>query len=210
MNKGNMGRRGTEEGALMRRFAERMGCSVQWARALRRRDAQAWRDFVAGSPSSAPSSAPEPPAPSAAASTAPPSSALSRAAAAVDAQWAAYERARRLADAAAATPEAPALLPGLNRSITETLRAYERASAHLFTLQQQAREYVPISSVRAMKSALSLLEDVAANHRQRIAARLPDASRPAFFEAFDAVFADWNTGIEKADAYVNSLMPDHV
>lgn len=230
---------------MMREFARLQGCSVQWARALRRRGAQAWRDFAAGrgagapgspaggnSPGSgekarvgaqgaafsparvlepsgvqeaqdAPAAAPGAPDHGEAGENDP----LGRARGAVAAQWRAYRRQLRIAEEAAARDDAAAVLPGLNRGVSETWRAYERAQAHLFTLQQEAREYVPISAVRGIKTALHLLEEVAANHRQRIAARLPDSARPDFFAAFDDVFKDWNAGIDKVDEYVNGLMP---
>lgn len=191
-----MGRISTAEGMQVRAFAERMGCSVQWARKLKRENSKAWQEFC------------KPPV------VKPERVEVFRAhgadddlTRALDAKERAWMLFTRAADAAAACDGDMVQQVALNRAAKEAREVYERACKHAAACQIEAQRWVSIDRVSAIRDALGQLADVVQNWETTLAGALPDEMRPAFHDAFQRGKPAWNSGVQQVDAYIQTLLP---
>jgi len=95
----------------------------------------------------------------------------------------------------------------LNRAAKEAREVYERACKHAAAAQVEAQQWVSVSSVASIRSAMQQLEDVVQNWETTLAGELPDSMRPAFHKAFQASRPAWNQGVRALDAYIQTLLP---
>ena len=185
----------SEAGLLAREFARRFGCTVQWARKLEKKgNDPRFEDFRRSWRLAEPVRVTE----------REPGSELERARRAKQIAWAMLERAGQasLADGADAAAQA-----ALNRAWLLARDAYAKAERHAHDMEVQARLWVSVNDVNAIRSALQTLSEHVRSWRQCIAGRLVDRHRDEFYRAFDESMDDWNEGLRKVDVYIESLLP---
>ena len=195
-----MGRITTAEGMQVQAFARSIGKSVQWARKLKRENAQAWQEFCA-----APKV--EEAAPVAAPSVFRASSADDDLRRAVEAKERAWQLFCRAADAAAACDGDMVQQVALNRAAKEARELYERSCKQAEAAQITAQRWVSIERVAAIRDALGQLADVVQNWETTLAGALPDEMRPAFHDAFTRGRPAWNRGVQAVENYIQTLLP---
>lgn len=195
-----MARRTTAEGMELNAFAAHIGKTPQWARKLRRENAPEWQQFLATKgKAKVPASAREP-----VQASHTPLNDLERARQAKEMAWELYCAAVKAAKkGSAALSEQVAL----NRAAREAREAHEKASKHAATLEQQARQWIPIAEVLAMRAGFRALEDVAQSLETTIAGNMPDGMRPAFHLAFEKARQAWNAGVLRAEKEFESRFP---
>ena len=181
---------------MVRAFAEHLGRSLQWARKLKRENSAEWQAFCARKPEPARAAPVE--------VVRAPADDLQRAVEAKERAWAMYCRA---AEAAERGSEVLVEQVALNRAAKEAREVYERACKHAAAAQVEAQQWVSVSSVASIRSAMQQLEDVVQNWETTLAGELPDSMRPAFHKAFQASRPAWNQGVRALDAYIQTLLP---
>lgn len=182
----------------VRRFAEHIGKSLQWARKLKRENAVEWQEFCK---------------PAAAAPVVRQVEVLRADSAQDDLERAkeAKEMAWRLLCRAAAAAEQHdgdlTQQVALNRATREAREVYEKACKHAEKAHVTAQRWVSIETVAAIRDAMGQLADVLQNWETTMAGALPDEMRPAFHDAFQKGRPAWNAGVRKVDDYIQSLLP---
>ena len=188
---------------MIKELAAREHKTVQWARGQRRKGTPLWRAFVETKSNPATditvpeSSAPLP-------DPAPADAELARA------RWmsaSAFDALRRAEAAARHYESDPAMMVTAGRALREARRIYEDATRHQKRLEIEAQQYIPLAAVRDIRAAMARLAEVVQQFRIRIAGRLPQEMRSAFYAAFDEARAGWNDGIRAIDTYIESLLP---
>ena len=188
---------------MIKELAAREKKTVQWARGQRRKSTPLWRAFVETKSNPATATA-EPPPAAPLPDAAPADAELSRA------RWmsaSAFDALRRAEAAARHYESDPAMMVTAGRALREARRIYEDATRHQKRLEIEAQQYIPLAAVRDIRAAMSRLAEVVQQFRVRIAGRLPQDHRAAFYAAFDEARAGWNDGIRAVDTYIESLLP---
>lgn len=191
-----MSRKSTEESILVKELAAAEGKTVQWARAQRRKNTDAWCRFVENKGKSA---APVPPEPSEVGEDE-----LDRARWMTAVAFAALTRAEK---SARYYERDPGMCVTSARALREARRMYEEAQKHQKRLEIEALQYIPVTKVRDIRAAMSRLSEVVQQFRVRIAGRMPQEMRAAFYAAFDEAKGGWNDGIRAVDVYIENLLP---
>ena len=199
-----MSRRSTSESLMLREFAGLCGCSIQWARRLKKQGDRKWLDFIAdhtvtGEPG---------PRIATDAEIEDAETELERARMSRQMTWDSYVRADGLAKKAFLRPDANELLPGLQRAAAEARKAYEAASDHCFKVELAEQKYIPVAQVREMKSIIPQLAECIQAMRSNISGRLPDKVRAEFQAAFDKEVLTWNKGVGKLEEFLKGLAPN--
>lgn len=200
-----MSRRPTEEGMLVRAFAEHLGCSVQWARKLKREGAREWLEFTKAEASCVPGVGARESSGAAAANAGSAQSDLDRALEAKEIAWQGFCAAAKNAREGAALDLVQRV--ALARAMKEARDVYEKAVKHAAASQITAQRWVPFEQVAAIRDAMAQLGDVVQNWETTLAGFLPDEMRPAFHDAFQRSKPAWNAGVSSLDAYILSLLP---
>ena len=181
---------------MVKAFAEAHGCTVQWARKLRKRNAPEWVSFCTGPKETAEAEVPE---------VAPgPENELDRAKKAMDMAWVLYERA-----AAAAEKGSRVTVDqiALNRAAKEARDVYDKACRQHAAAQISAGQWVSVERVAAIRSAARRLEAGVQKFQTVLAGKLPEEMRPAFHRAFESARPAWNDGVRAIDDYIQTLLP---
>ncbi len=195
---------------MVQAFAKHMGCSVQWARKLKRDGNPEWLAFTKADATPAPGTGARAASTTrgTGAATSPASSAQSDLERALDAK----ERAWSLFCAASDNATEGAGLDlsqrvALARAVKEARDAYEKACKHAAAAQIEAQRWVSLERVAAIRDAMGQLGDVVQNWETTLAGFLPDEMRPAFHDAFQRAKPAWNAGVQSMDAYIQTLLP---
>ncbi len=175
---------------MVQAFARAQGCSVQWARLCRRENRPEWQAFLAG-----PKQKVE------VVYTA--GTDFEKAREAEERCWQAYLRADELARQC----DDPAMLAALNRAAAVARAAHEKAARQAKQAAIDERRYVPLANVEGLRVHIGKLGELVQQWRTKVAGRMPQEMRQAFFEAFDESRADWNTEVESLDGEIRALMP---
>lgn len=199
----------TAEGMTTQAFAAYLGKSVQWARKLKRENAQEWVDFCARQQQRAVAPvASRPAVREVEVFRAPradgPADDLQRA---LDAKELLYGIFLKAAEAAANGSGSTVEQAALNRAAKEARDSYEKAGKHASALLKENELWVSIERVAAIRDALRQLSDVVQNFETTLAGRMPDEMRPALYEAYKLSRPAWNSAIRSLDAYINTLLP---
>lgn len=188
---------------MIKELAAREKKTVQWARGQRRKGTPLWRAFV--ETKSNPSAGGTEWKPSATAPDVIPADVeLSRA------RWmsaSAFEALRRAEATARHYEGDPTMMVTAGRALREARRIYEDATRHQKRLEIEAQQYIPLAAVRDIRAAMARLAEVVQQFRVRIAGRMPQEMRAAFYTAFDEARVGWNDGIRAVDTYIESLLP---
>lgn len=197
-----MGRRKTENGALLELYASEMGLTVKSARAHRDKGAETWKAFVARRPGAGVLHV----GPRRAAPVG--EDDLGRAQAMKVAAW------RQWQAIVAAYDKATGHGVG-----AETLGKFERATAaaqERYTAAQKAEDdlkarrglLVPYESILSLQGAVEPLGVLFAGLKDRIGAGIADdAARGAFFAAFEGAMPEWNAGIAGLNEAIHRVLP---
>lgn len=191
-----MSRKSTEESILVKELAHAEGKTVQWARKQRRIGSETWKKFV--ETKRKPANEPE------VATAENGDDELDRARWMTTVAFAALTRAEK---SARYYERDPGMCVTSARALREARRMYEEAQKHQKRLEIEALQYIPVTKVRDIRAAMSRLAEVVQQFRVRIAGRMPQEMRAAFYAAFDEAKGGWNDGIRAVDTYIESLLP---
>ena len=191
-----MSRKSTEESILVKELAAAEGKTVQWARGQRRKNTDVWCRFVENKGKAAAPVAPE--------SGEVGEDELDRARWMSAVAFAALTRAEK---SARYYERDPGMCVTSARALREARRMYEEAQKHQKRLEIEALQYIPVTKVRDIRAAMSRLSEVVQQFRVRIAGRMPQEMRAAFYAAFDEAKGGWNDGIRAVDVYIENLLP---
>ena len=190
---GEMPRKSTEESILVKELAAAEGKTVQWARKQRRLGTEVWKKFTEtkSRPGEQRAEVVE-------------EDELARA------RWmarVAFEALTRAEKSARYYERDPGMCVTSARALREARRMYEEAQKHQKRLEIEALQYIPVTKVRDIRAAMSRLSEVVQQFRVRIAGRMPQEMRAAFYAAFEEAKGGWNDGILAVDAYIENLLP---
>lgn len=100
-----------------------------------------------------------------------------------------------------------ALVPTYTRSVKDARKQWEDAIKHRDAILAQEGYLISIERVNGVRTHLKVLTDFFQGLRMTISSKLPPDQRHDFYGAFEEAMPEWNSGIERVDSYLKSIMP---
>ena len=192
---GNRGRKATEDGALLKRYAGRYGVCLKTARAHRERNEGAWRSFVQSE-----AVAPVVDAPSA--------TGVARLEKVQADAWRQYLSLVAQYDRAVDNKCGPDTLGKYERAVRSAQDRYEAAIVAVERARETAGMLVPYETVKAFAQAIEPLGEFYDSLKDIIAGRMKDpVAEDIFYKAWDASAAEWDELVEKLNKKIASVLP---
>ena len=187
---GKRGRPESEESAVLKRYAARMGVCLKTARAHREQGVDSWQQFTTGAGCDGGADA------------------LTRLETAQQDAWRQYELLVAQYDRAVANKCGPDTLGKFERAVRSALDRYEAATVAVNRQRTENGRLIPYESVQAFLQALEPLGELYDSLKDLVGSKIKDPHAEAlFYSAFEASADEWDAAVESLNHEIRKVLP---
>lgn len=191
---GNRGRKASEEGNVLRRYADRYGVCLKTARAHRERNEGTWREFVKGEVVEV--------------ASAPGASIVARLEKVQNDAWRHYQSLVAQYDRAVANQSGPDTLGKFERAVSSAQERYEAAAVAVERARTSAGMLIPYEKVKALASALEPLGELYDSLKDLVGGRMKNPEAEAvFYKAWEASADEWDELVNELNEKIAAVLP---
>lgn len=187
---GKRGRPESEESAVLKKYAARMGVCLKTARAHREQGHASWLQYTSGAGKKAAGDA------------------LARLEVVQDDAWRQYELLVAQYDRAVASKCGPDTLGKYERAVRSAQDRYEAATVAVNRQRMEDGRLIPYESVQAFLQALEPLGELYDSLKDLVGSKIKDPhAESLFYSAFEASADEWDAAVERLNCKIKEVLP---
>lgn len=187
---GKRGRPESEESAVLKKYAARMGVCLKTARAHREQGLASWQEFVSG------------------AGRRDRGDALARLEIVQSDAWRQYELLIEQYDRAVANKCGPDTLGKYERAVRSAQDRYEAATVAVNRQRTESGRLIPYESVQGFLQALEPLGELYDSLKDLVGSKIKDPhAESLFYRAFEASADEWDAAVDSLSKKIQEVLP---